>query len=351
MRRDNRTRVDDIFISYKREDRDRVEPFATALEREGFSVWWDPELPIGHSYSSSIRRQLSEARAVIPVWTHLSVHSEWVQEEATVGKRRGILFPIRLDTVDPPIGFTMVETADLSDWHPDDRDHPEWSRLLGQLRAMLRGEAASTAKADAAVEAPPTRIRRRDENRMRFASGRRNHRGDRRCWIRPPARLRRGAARTPPGVSGPGEHRCRHRRASRRLCPRARDVSPLPRLGLSTPPAPRDVSAPPVAAGSHSTIVDARQLDLGVAEPGEILTTEDTRFYKIDYVRKIRDLAIVRLQNESTTLRPNVKIFNADRSQIAEAYDGEKGASVQRSVPLNPGQMIYVQVLPYSHDR
>ena len=32
----------DIFVAYKREERDRVEPVARALEREGFSVWWDP---------------------------------------------------------------------------------------------------------------------------------------------------------------------------------------------------------------------------------------------------------------------------------------------------------------------
>ena len=37
----------EIFVSYKREERDRTEPVARALEREGFSVWWDPELPIG----------------------------------------------------------------------------------------------------------------------------------------------------------------------------------------------------------------------------------------------------------------------------------------------------------------
>ena len=133
----------DIFISYKREDRDRVQPFAQALESEGFSIWWDPELPIGHSYSSSIRTQLNEAWAVIPVWTHLSVQSEWVQEEATQGKRRGVLFPIRLDAVDPPIGFTMVETADLSDWQADDRSHPEWSRLIEQLRAQLQRTVAA----------------------------------------------------------------------------------------------------------------------------------------------------------------------------------------------------------------
>ena len=116
--------MSDIFVSYKREDRDRVEQLARALEGEGFSVWWDPELPIGQSYASSIRSELSEARAVIAVWTSRSVQSEWVQEEATHGKRRGVLFPVRLEAVDPPIGFTMVETADLSDWTGRRRQPP-----------------------------------------------------------------------------------------------------------------------------------------------------------------------------------------------------------------------------------
>src|SRR5262245_12138130 len=147
----------DIFISYKREDRDRVEPFAHALEREGFSVWWDADLLIGSSYSSSIKSQLNEARAVIPVWTNLSVQSEWVQEEATQGKRRGVLFPIRFDNVDPPIGFTMVETADLSGWRADDHHHPEWSRLLEQLRARVTS-ASPAPTSGRIVETVPPRV-------------------------------------------------------------------------------------------------------------------------------------------------------------------------------------------------
>ena len=34
----------DIFFSYKREDRGRVEPIVRLLEREGLKVWWDPDL-------------------------------------------------------------------------------------------------------------------------------------------------------------------------------------------------------------------------------------------------------------------------------------------------------------------
>jgi hypothetical protein len=92
---------------------------------------------------------------------------------------------------------------------------------------------------------------------------------------------------------------------------------------------------------------DARPLALAVAEPGEILTTEDTRFYKVENPFKLRDLAIVRLQNESATLRPDVKILNADKSLIAEPYDGNPGASVEHTLTLTPGQPIYLQVSPY----
>jgi hypothetical protein len=152
----------DIFISYKREDRDRVEPFAHALEGEGFSVWWDADLLIGTSYSASIKTELNQARAVIPVWTMLSVQSDWVQEEATQGKRRGVLLPVRFDNVDPPIGFTMVETADLSSWRAGHRDHQEWLRLLEQVRAKVRsGPTAASRHQGEASNQLRTESRRR----------------------------------------------------------------------------------------------------------------------------------------------------------------------------------------------
>jgi hypothetical protein len=30
-----------IFISYSRNDRDRVQPIAQALEQQRFEIWWD----------------------------------------------------------------------------------------------------------------------------------------------------------------------------------------------------------------------------------------------------------------------------------------------------------------------
>jgi hypothetical protein len=140
----------DVFLSYKREDRARVGLIAKTLETEGFSVWWDPEIPLGESYSASIRRELDQATSVVPVWSTQSVDSEWVQEEATLGKRRGAIVPCRIDAVEPPIGFTMVQTADLTGW-TGDRAHPEWRKLVGHIAENAKRPAKNAPKAHAAA--------------------------------------------------------------------------------------------------------------------------------------------------------------------------------------------------------
>ena len=35
----------DIFLSYARKDKDRIEPLAKALGGQGWSVFWDREIP------------------------------------------------------------------------------------------------------------------------------------------------------------------------------------------------------------------------------------------------------------------------------------------------------------------
>ena len=52
--------MNDIFISYKREEQGIARKFADALESEGWTVWWDPKLRAGEHFDDVIEKALNE---------------------------------------------------------------------------------------------------------------------------------------------------------------------------------------------------------------------------------------------------------------------------------------------------
>jgi adenylate cyclase len=114
----------DIFVSYSRQDKARVQPLVNALEAEGWSIWWDPEIAPGDEFDNLITRELSEARAIIVVWTPLSVDSRWVRGEARDAADRGALVPVRLENARLPLDFRAVHTIDLDGWAEDRQGQP-----------------------------------------------------------------------------------------------------------------------------------------------------------------------------------------------------------------------------------
>jgi TIR domain len=130
----------DIFISYKKEDAGRVIRMVEALRADGFDVWWDHGIKAGSEWDRSIHKELYSAKVVIAIWSEASVAAPWVKEEATVGKNRGVLVPARIDDVDPPLGFMMIQAADLVGWRGDRTDQ-RWRFFLEAVRSTLRGGA------------------------------------------------------------------------------------------------------------------------------------------------------------------------------------------------------------------
>ncbi len=91
----------DVFVSYARSDKARVAPLVGAIEAQGWSVWWDPEIAPGQEFDRQIAAELKLASAVLVVWTPNSVESRWVRGEAREAAERGILVPVRFERRQP----------------------------------------------------------------------------------------------------------------------------------------------------------------------------------------------------------------------------------------------------------
>ena len=57
--------MSDIFVSYAREDRERVEPLVELLETNGLSVWWDHEIIPGSTFENVIDDAILNTRLVV----------------------------------------------------------------------------------------------------------------------------------------------------------------------------------------------------------------------------------------------------------------------------------------------
>ncbi len=139
--------MSDVFISYKREDESRVGRLAMALQDSGIDVWWDRTLVGGESWRAQIQAALAAAKCVIVVWTHDSVgpQGDFVRDEAGQAKRRGILVPVLLDKVSPPLGFGEIQAIDLTNWSGSQGD-PFFLDLCESVTAKIEGRANAPAK-------------------------------------------------------------------------------------------------------------------------------------------------------------------------------------------------------------
>ena len=105
-----------VFLSYARDDTPKARQIASALEKNGHSVWWDLHVRGGTQFSKVIEEALKAADVVVVLWSERAVESPWVRDEAATGRDRGRLVPVALDKTEPPLGFRQFQTIDLSNW-------------------------------------------------------------------------------------------------------------------------------------------------------------------------------------------------------------------------------------------
>ena len=126
----------DIFISYKREEREKAELIAKMLVKHGYDVWWDINLLPGDKFSREIDEVIKNASAAIVLWSKKAVASDFVRAEASRANSNNILISVRLDECEIPIPYNIQHFLDLSAWD-NDVDSPLLLPLLGAVEKKI----------------------------------------------------------------------------------------------------------------------------------------------------------------------------------------------------------------------
>ena len=128
-----------LFLSYAHVDEARARKLARALEDAGYNVWWDALIEGGTAYAKTINHALETADVILVLWSASSVDSDWVRDEAALGRDRQRLVPLSLDRVKPPLGFRQYQFINFRSWRGR-RDAPEFVALERAI-AMAAGQA------------------------------------------------------------------------------------------------------------------------------------------------------------------------------------------------------------------
>lgn len=128
--------MSDIFVSYSHDDKEWVRQIVDQLQGRGWSVFWDDRILGGERWDEIIDEHLKNSRCVVVVWSHHSVKSEWVAAEASYAKERNMIVPVKIDDIEPPLGFSLRQTIDLINW-TNDFLHPEYKKFIDSIIAKV----------------------------------------------------------------------------------------------------------------------------------------------------------------------------------------------------------------------
>jgi hypothetical protein len=151
--------VADVFISYKREERQAVECLEQELRRLGLDVWFDARLQPGKAFTDEIVEEIDNCRAMLVCWSPSAVASEYVRGEADLGRQRGVLVQATISNCRLVPPFNSLHAVALDDWlaHPI-HSHSGWKKILQRIGTLCeREDIASYGALD--VEAPAEALR------------------------------------------------------------------------------------------------------------------------------------------------------------------------------------------------
>ncbi|MBV9995614.1 MAG: TIR domain-containing protein [Caulobacteraceae bacterium] len=149
--------MSDVFISYARSTAKEARGVADGLRAEGYSVWWDDDLPAHRAYSEVIEEQLATAKAVLVIWSAEAVKSEWVRSEANRAREERKLVQLNADGARLPMPFDQIQCADLAGWSGD-RAASGWVKVVASVAELAgAGTVGAPSSAPGAAAQSPSK--------------------------------------------------------------------------------------------------------------------------------------------------------------------------------------------------
>ncbi|MEO1277147.1 MAG: SUMF1/EgtB/PvdO family nonheme iron enzyme, partial [Pseudomonadota bacterium] len=130
----------DVFISYPRAERDRVEPIRDKLAALDLDLFFDIDgIDSSAAFPSIIDRALKASKAVLCCWSPLYFTRDWCLIECRYAAPRGKLVAVRIEAFDaeaPPADLMQYSFYDICDWSGQEA-HEDWNRVLKDLEQKV----------------------------------------------------------------------------------------------------------------------------------------------------------------------------------------------------------------------
>lgn len=130
----------DVFISYPRSDRAKIELIKAKLDALGLQTFFDIEgIDGGATFPDVIDQALREAKVVLGCWSSHAFQSRWCMIECRRAASRGVLVPVAIEKfgeLDMPADFGAINYLDLTDFVGVE-PHEGWTRTLRALSRHL----------------------------------------------------------------------------------------------------------------------------------------------------------------------------------------------------------------------
>lgn len=139
----------DVFISYARADRKKIEFILNGLKAAKINYFLDSQMNLTDAWKERLNAELLRAKYVLVLWTESSVQSREVLRELTLASDNGVVVAQAvLDRgIQVPDPYGVLNAADLTRWTGADFGFAHWRELV----ESLGGVAVTSNRVDSFV--------------------------------------------------------------------------------------------------------------------------------------------------------------------------------------------------------